>query len=128
MPLVEVKLPLDTPRKERSSPYSLYGVSIRPSFTVPQRLSERPTNESRCAKRESLESTWNSVSICQMAFRLPPSFSWPRRPKREFDDSISVRLMIALSPAAAPQIVHVGEPADVAPELLGNTNSGYTLP
>src|SRR5689334_25319381 len=124
MPLVEVKLPLDTPRNERSSPYSLYGVSIRPSFTVPQRRSDRPTNESRCAKRESLESTWNSVSICQMALRPPPSFSWPRRPKRELEDSISVFLMIAPSPAADPQIVHRVWPASVAPEPPGKTSSG----
>src|SRR3954465_580666 len=115
MPLVEGKLPLETPRNDRSSPYSLNGVSRGPSFTGPQPLCESPTNESRCAKRESLESTWNSVSICQMAFSAPPSFSWPRKPKREFEDSISVRLMIALSPAADPQIVQSVVPADVAP-------------
>src|SRR5438477_1299662 len=47
--LVEVKLPLETPRKEMSSPYSLNGVSKRPSFTRPQRSCFRPTHESRCA-------------------------------------------------------------------------------
>src|SRR3982751_1194294 len=124
MPLVEVKLPLDTPRNDRSSPYSLKGVSMRPSLTVPQPLWESPTNESRCAKRESLESTWNSVSICQMAFRPPPSRSCPRRPKRELDDSTSWRLMMAFSPAADPQMVQSVRPASVAPELLGQMISG----
>ena len=33
--LVETKLPLETPRKDRSSPYFLNGVSIRPSLMVP---------------------------------------------------------------------------------------------
>src|SRR5689334_12003395 len=124
MPLVEVKLPLETPRNERSSPYSLKGVSMRPSFTVPQPACDRPTKESRCAKRESLESTWNSVSICQIALSAPPRRSWPRRPKREFEDSTSWRLTIAFSPAAEPQIVQRVRPASVAPELLGQMISG----
>ena len=101
---------------------------MRPSFTVPHLSWSRPTKESRWAKRESLESTWNSVSIWKMAFRPAPSFSCPRMPKRELEDSISVRRMIEFSPAAGVQIVHVAWDASVAPDPLGNTSSGYTLP
>src|SRR6185312_11597327 len=100
--LVEVKLPLETPRNEISSPNVLKGVSMRPSLTVPQALLDKPTNESRWAKAESLESTWNSVSSCQTAFRSRPSFSEPRKPSRELLDAISVREMMLFSPVEVP--------------------------
>src|SRR5688572_22596155 len=122
--LVEVKLPLETPRNDTSSPYSLNGVSKRPSFTVPQPLCARPTNESRCAKPVLLLSRRNCVSSWKIAFRFGPSFSWPRTPKRELEDSISVRSMIRFSPSAGRQIVQVAVPVDVAPFDDGNTSSG----
>src|SRR5215831_19089847 len=49
MLLVDTKLPLEMPRNERSSPKVLNGVSMRPSFTVPQAMLARPTKESRWA-------------------------------------------------------------------------------
>src|SRR5882672_5257242 len=73
--LVDVKLPLDTPRKEMSSPYSLKGVSKRPSLTVPHAACCSPTHESRCAKAVLLLSRRNCVSSWKIARRPPPSFS-----------------------------------------------------
>ncbi len=122
--LVDVKLPLDTLRNEMSSPYSLNGVSKRPSFIRPQRSCDRPTHESRCANAVLLLSTRNWVSSWKIAFRPPPRRSWPRTPKRELLDSISVRVMIALLPCAAPANVAVAALAAVAPLLVWRTSSG----
>ncbi len=124
MALVEVKFPLETLRKEMSSPYSLNGVSKRPSFTRPHLSCDRPTHESRCANAELLLSTRNWVSSWNTAFRPPPSFSWPRTPKRELLDSISLRVMMLSVPVGGAAKVATGVPACVASLPDWRTSSG----
>ena len=78
--LPEVKLPLEMPNMAMVSPYSLYTVSMLPSFTVPKPPLDRPTKELREPKVPLPTSKLVDCSSCQIAFSPRPRPRSPRKP------------------------------------------------
>ena len=80
--LPEVKLPLEMPNMAMVSPYSLYTVSMLPSFTVPKAPLDRPTKELREPKVPLPTSKLVDCSSCQMPLRPPKPLPRPRSPRK----------------------------------------------
>jgi hypothetical protein len=96
---------------------------MRPSLIVPH---GRAKADERVALRRSAVVAVDAecVSSWKIALRPPPSFSEPRKPKRELLDSISLRVMIGVAALGGPAKVAVADPAGVAPLPFWRTISG----